>query len=50
WISLGLGAGLAFMTAYLCIHYFLRFIENIGMLPFVIYRIILGGLILLFLL
>ncbi|MCU7815983.1 MAG: undecaprenyl-diphosphate phosphatase [Candidatus Thiodiazotropha sp. (ex Lucinoma kastoroae)] len=50
WISLGLGAGLAFITAYLCIHYFLRFIENIGMLPFVIYRIILGGLILLFLL
>ncbi|MES9989282.1 MAG: undecaprenyl-diphosphate phosphatase [Candidatus Thiodiazotropha endolucinida] len=49
WLSLGLGAGLAFITAYLCIHYFLRFIETIGMLPFVIYRFILGGLILLFL-
>jgi undecaprenyl-diphosphatase len=49
WLSLSLGAGLAFITAYLCIHYFLRFIETMGMLPFVIYRFILGGLILLFL-
>ncbi|WP_369160197.1 undecaprenyl-diphosphate phosphatase [Candidatus Thiodiazotropha sp. LNASS1] len=49
WLSLSLGTGLAFITAYLCIHYFLRFIETIGMLPFVVYRFILGGLILLFL-
>ncbi|WP_316367985.1 undecaprenyl-diphosphate phosphatase [Candidatus Thiodiazotropha sp. CDECU1] len=49
WLSLSLGTGLAFITAYLCIHYFLRFIETMGMLPFVIYRLILGGLILLFL-
>ncbi|MEW8428988.1 MAG: undecaprenyl-diphosphate phosphatase [gamma proteobacterium symbiont of Ctena orbiculata] len=49
WLSIGLGAGLAFITAYLCIHYFLRFIEKMGMLPFVIYRFALGGLILLFL-
>ncbi|MCG8488653.1 MAG: undecaprenyl-diphosphate phosphatase [Chromatiales bacterium] len=50
WLSISLGAGLAFIAAYLCIHYFLRFIENIGMTPFVIYRFILGGLILLFML
>jgi undecaprenyl-diphosphatase len=50
WLSISLGAGLAFVTAYLCIHYFLRFIENIGMIPFVIYRFLLGGLILAFLL
>lgn len=49
WFSLSLGAGLAFITAYLCIHYFLRFIETMGMLPFVIYRLILGSLILIFL-
>jgi undecaprenyl-diphosphatase len=49
WLSLCLGAGLAFITAYLCIHYFLRFIETMGMMPFVIYRMILGGLILIFL-
>ena len=50
WFSISLGAGLAFFTAYLCIHYFLRFIENIGMVPFVIYRFLLGGLILFYLL
>ncbi|MCU7916613.1 MAG: undecaprenyl-diphosphate phosphatase [Candidatus Thiodiazotropha sp. (ex Gloverina cf. vestifex)] len=46
WLSLGIGAGLAFITAYLCIHFFLQFIERIGMTPFVIYRLILGGAIL----
>jgi undecaprenyl-diphosphatase len=50
WFSIGLGIGLAFITAYLCIHFFLRFIENIGMWPFVIYRFLLGGLIIVYLL
>jgi undecaprenyl-diphosphatase len=49
WISIALGTFLAFITAYLCIHFFLSFIEKIGMLPFVIYRFLLGGLILVFL-
>ncbi len=49
WASISLGVVLAFVTAYLCIHLFLRFIETMGMLPFVIYRFLLGGLILLFL-
>ena len=48
WSSITLGAGLAFFTAYLCIHFFLRFIENIGMTPFVIYRFLLGGVILVY--
>ena len=43
WLSLGIGAGLAFIAAYLCIHFFLQFIERIGMTPFVIYRLLLGG-------
>ncbi len=30
-------------VAYLCIHYFLRLIERIGFLPFVIYRVLLGA-------
>ena len=30
------------IVAYVCIHYFLKFIERIGMGPFVIYRIALG--------
>jgi undecaprenyl-diphosphatase len=46
WSSLSVGVLLSFITAYLCIHYFLRFIERIGMLPFVIYRLVLGAAIL----
>lgn len=46
WSSIALGVVLAFATAYLCIHFFLQFIERIGMLPFVIYRFLLGAAIL----
>jgi undecaprenyl-diphosphatase len=46
WTSLWLGALLSFVVAYLTIHYFLKFIEKISMLPFVIYRLFLGALIL----
>lgn len=49
WMSIALGVGLAFAAAYLCIHFFLQFIERIGMLPFVIYRFLLGAAILLWL-
>jgi len=30
------------VSAYLCIHYFLKFLERTGMAPFVIYRVLLG--------
>jgi undecaprenyl-diphosphatase len=43
WRSLLVGALLAFVSAYLCIHYFLQFIERVGMMPFVVYRLLLGG-------
>lgn len=33
---------LAFITAYLSIKYFLKWIESLGLLPFVIYRLVLG--------
>lgn len=46
WNELLLGAALSFVSAYLCIHYFLKLIERVGMLPFVIYRLILGGVLL----
>jgi undecaprenyl-diphosphatase len=36
------------VVAYICIHWFLIFISKIGMLPFVIYRILLGGALLFF--
>ncbi len=50
WNALFLGAILSFIAAYSCIHLFLRFVERIGMLPFVIYRLLLGGAIILFML
>jgi undecaprenyl-diphosphatase len=40
---------LSAISAGLCIHYFLRLVDRIGMLPFVLYRLLLGGLILLLL-
>lgn len=43
WVELIAGAALSFIAAYLCIHLFLSFIERCGMLPFVIYRLILGA-------
>jgi undecaprenyl-diphosphatase len=39
-----MGAVVSGITAYLCIHSFLRFVERVGMLPFVIYRVALGAL------
>ncbi|WP_163577991.1 undecaprenyl-diphosphate phosphatase [Halomonas faecis] len=43
WLSLTLGTLLSGISAYLCIHYFLAFIRRIGMQPFVVYRLALGG-------
>lgn len=44
WVDLGLGVALSFISALVCIHFFLRFINTIGMMPFVIYRLLLGAL------
>jgi undecaprenyl-diphosphatase len=42
WFAIGLGSLLAFVSAYACIHYFLILLEKLGMMPFVIYRLVLG--------
>ena len=42
WSDLGLGALFSFISAFACIHFFLKLIDKMGMLPFVIYRILLG--------
>ena len=47
WGQLALGIVLSAASAGLCIHYFLRLVERTGMLPFVIYRMLLGIVILL---
>lgn len=46
WLALGLGALIAGVSAYICIHYFLKLLDRIGMMPFVIYRMLLGSLLL----
>ena len=42
YLGLFLGVSISFLVAYLTIGWFLSLIERIGMLPFVIYRVILG--------
>ena len=37
-----LGTLISALSAYACIHYFLKLLERTGMLPFVIYRLIMG--------
>lgn len=43
WTALWLGALISAVTAYACIALFLRLLERIGMLPFVLYRLLLGA-------
>lgn len=47
WKAIAIATITSFVTAYLCIEFFLKLVEKIGMTPFVIYRVILGGGILL---
>lgn len=48
WSALLYGAGFSFVSAYLCIYLFLSWISRIGMLPFVLYRLALGAVLLWF--
>jgi len=42
WSALALGALVAGASAYACIHFFIRLLSRTGMLPYVIYRVVLG--------
>ena len=46
WGDLILGACAAGVSAYFCIHFFLKLLERIGFLPFVLYRFVLGAVLL----
>jgi len=46
WPLLLYAASLSAVVAYACIHFFLRLIERVGFLPFVIYRVVLGVILL----
>jgi undecaprenyl-diphosphatase len=42
WGFLFIGAAVSATLAFLCMHWFMRFVDRVGMMPFVIYRIILS--------
>lgn len=42
WGSFLLGCAVAFVTAILTIHYFLKWLNRFGMTPYVVYRLLLG--------
>ncbi|CAN0593323.1 unnamed protein product, partial [Ectocarpus sp. 12 AP-2014] len=44
WTAILLGTLVSFVSAVVCIHLFLKFLERLGMMPFVIYRLLLGVL------
>ncbi len=44
--SFWLGASISAVAGYACIHFFLTMIRRIGMLPFLLYRLALGGFLL----
>ena len=46
WGAPGLGAVLSAISAFACIHWFLQFIQKFSFTPFVIYRLLLGAVLL----
>lgn len=46
WTEIGLAALISALSAYVCIYFFLAMINRIGMVPFVIYRLALGAILL----
>ena len=46
WDDIGIGVAAAFVSGLVCIHWLLRLLQTTSFLPFVIYRVALGGLIL----
>ena len=47
WMAMLWGVVISGFSAYLCIHFFLAFIQRVGMQPFVAYRLILGVILIL---
>ena len=46
WTELGAGMLISALSAYACIHYFLKLLDRVGLVPFMIYRLLLGVVIL----
>lgn len=47
WQAIIYGTVLSAISAYMCIHYFLKLLDKVGMMPFIIYRLILGTILIL---
>ncbi len=43
WVAIIVGTVLSAIAALLCIHWFLKLLECVGMMPFIIYRLVLGS-------
>ena len=48
--ALLIGIVVSFVSAYACIHAFLKLVTRLGMFPFVVYRLLLGAGLIAFLL
>lgn len=48
WNELFMGLLISGISAFLCIHYFLKWLDRIGMWPFVVYRLLLGMFLLIY--
>jgi undecaprenyl-diphosphatase len=48
WYALLLGIAVAAITGFLCIKFFLRYLQTKSFMPFVIYRLLLAGIVLVF--
>ena len=42
WMAVIVGALVSMISAYICIHWFLKLLDRVGMMPFVVYRLVLG--------
>ncbi len=42
WLAISIGVGVSALVAFACMNVFIRFVERVGMMPFVIYRILLS--------
>jgi len=43
WAKLLVAAAVSGIVALLCIHFFLKWVERVGMMPFVVYRVVLAA-------
>ncbi|MAA63596.1 MAG: undecaprenyl-diphosphatase [Alteromonadaceae bacterium] len=50
WSDILIGTAVSFVSAVICIHLFLRFLDRLGLMPYVIYRLLLGAVLLVVLL